>query len=681
MEKEIEVPQIKPDLKTGKKKTETETPAFPKPEEKETEQPDANTIKLGEKEDKPKKAFIIRSRKFKKAYVILTVVILFILFIGGLLLNVFLKGKKVISDAYQLQDAVKSQDIANINTKLADIKISLSSLQSSYKLVSWIKFVPFVGGYVSDGNHLINAGVYGVELGQITLQTIEPYSDLIGLKGGQQASDGEKTAADRIDFIVKTIPSLMPKMDEISAKANQVKEEVDMVNPDRYPENIAGKNIRSSLQKGIDLVDNATRLITDGKPLLENAPYFLGIDSERTYLVIFQNDKELRPTGGFLTAYSIMNVNKGKFQPVSSNDIYNIDAKYLPSIPAPQPIIDYIKGPYILSKNLRLRDMNWSPDFYESMNLFTKEAQKVGVKEIDGVIAVDTQLLVNLLDVIGPVGVPGFGNFTTEEVPECGCPQVIHELESFADVEGPIVWDPVSGKVVYTPPNSDNRKKIIGPLMNSILSNAMGQPKEKIPALSEAIFNSLMEKHVLFYMLGEDQQKAVESFGIAGRLSDTQGDYLYINDANLGGRKSNLYVTQEVSEDISISADGTVEKTVTITYNNPEKQDGWLNSVLPNWVRIYVPKGSNLITFEGVENQQEPYEELGKTVFAGYFELRPQGVAKVTVKYSLPFKVDKTYNYLLQKQPGKDSILYNINIGKKEEEFILKSDITLKYRI
>jgi len=377
-----------------------------------------------------------------------------------------------------------------------------------------------------------------------------------------------------------------------------------------------------------------------------------------------------------------LKVDQAKVSTVTSSDIYSLDAIYKPSIKAPQPIIDYIKGPYILSQKLRLRDMNWSPDFAESMNIFVPAAKEAGVDGIDGVIAVDTQVLVNILDVIGPIGVTGFGNFSTEIIPECNCAQVIHELEAFADVEGPIIWDPLTGKIIQRPPNSDNRKKIIGPLMNSILANAMGQPKEKIPGLVEAGFKSLMEKHVLFYLLDENVQKAVSDFGLGGTMNqDVSGDYLHINDANLGGRKSNLYAYENVEQNIEISADGSVTKTLTITYQNPEKQDGWLNSVLPTWVRVYVPKGSELVTAEGLEKSIDPYEDLGKTVFAGFFQLRPEGVSKVTFKYTLPFKVSDQYSLYIQKQPGTDGFLYTINLGKHMEEFKLKTDKQIKIEI
>ena len=209
--------------------------------------------------------------------------------------------------------------------------------------------------------------------------------------------------------------------------------------------------------------------------------------------------------------------------------------------------------------------------------------------------------------------------------------------------------------------------------MNSVLANILAQPKEKLPDLINAVTKSLFEKHVMFYVTNKEVQKALSDFGIAGVVEDFDGDYFYVNDANLGGRKSNLYVTTEVMQDIEASKESII-KTVTITYKNPEKHDGWLNSVLPNWVRVYVPKGSELISFEGVEDQKAPYEDLGKTVFSGFFELRPEGVAKVTLKYKVPIKFNGNYRMLIQKQPGTDRQLYTINFGKNTDEFYLDQD-------
>jgi hypothetical protein len=432
----------------------------------------------------------------------------------------------------------------------------------------------------------------------------------------------------------------------------------------------------------VNTVAMADDFVSRGKPLLEVSPYLLGSNEKRTYLVLFQNDKELRATGGFLTAYSIAEVEKGKFNPVNSSDIYSLDAKYKPSIPAPSEIVKYIQGPYVLNKNYRLRDMNWSPDFKESIELFLKEADKVGIKNIDGVIAVDTQLLVNILDVLGEVGVPGFGNFSNKLEPKCNCPQVIYELESFADVEGPIVWDPLNpNKIIYAPANIDNRKKIIGPLMNSILANTLAQPKEKMPDLFNAVYKSVTEKHVLLYLHDDKSQAAAESFGIAGKINNYDGDYLHINDSNLGGRKSNLYVTQEIHHTVTVAKDGSVEDSVEITYKNPQDYDGWLNSVLPNWTRVYLPKGSEVKDVVGFEDRGPIYEDLGKTVVSGGFKLRPKGISKITITYKLPFKVQKDYKLLVQKQSGTDAPLYSLEVNGKPQEQNLTTDQEFNIRV
>ena len=604
-------------------------------------------------------------------------------FIAGLL--IYSQAKKLAASGEKLAAVAATGNMPQIKSEIPNVRRDLKGLRAKFILLGWTRIVPYFGGFTADAGHAMKAGEAGLDALDIVVTTAQPYAETLGFAGDGsvlgEASSGEKTTQERIDFIVKAIPEIIPKLDEISAKLTIVKNEIDQIDADRYPEKIKGKAVRTKIVQAQTLVDQGVSFVTEGKPLLEAAPYILGIDGPRNYLVLFQNDKELRPTGGFMTAYSITKVENAKFEPVSSNDIYNLDAKYKPNIPAPDPIIAYIKGPYVLSQNWRLRDMNWSPDFEESMKLFADEAKKVGIEDFDGIIGVDTQLLVNLLNAIGPIGVSGFGNFSTQTEPKCNCPQVIYELESFADTEGPIVWDPVSGKIVYTPPNYDNRKKIIGPLMNSILANALGQPKEKLPDLFEAAFKSLTEKHVLFYLLDEKAQKAVADFGLGGKIEDYDGDYLHINDANLGGRKSNLYVTEEVHQEIEVKKDGTVEKTVTISYSNPEKHDGWLNSVLPSWVRIYVPKGSELIAAEGLEDKAEPYEDLGKTVFAGLYRLRPEGVAKVTFKYKLPGKVGKEYKLFIQKQPGLDGPLYTLKLGRHEEEFLLKVDKEIKIRI
>lgn len=598
--------------------------------------------------------------------------------IGMPVYAIYKEGRNLEASARKLKDSFSSQDIAVIESEFGNFKDQFSKFDTKYRKITWMRVIPFVGAYISDGEHALNAGKYGVETVEITLVTIKPYADIIGLA----STSGEDTANDRIEFLVQTIETILPKLTEISEKVALIQQEVDQIDPNRYPETFRGMEVRSKMIEAKTLLSQGATLLTESKPLLENAPYLLGLDDTREYLLIFQNDKELRPTGGFITAYSIIDVRNGKIDPVNSDDIYDLDGKYKPVIEAPDPIVDMLKGPYKLSQKLRLRDMNWSPDFEESMDLFAEEIQKAGIKNIDGIIAVDTHVVVSLLDVLGEIGVGGFGNYSTKIDERCNCPQVIYELEAFADVEGPVVWNQDgSGEIIYAPENYGQRKEIIGPLMNSILSNALGQPKEKLPDLFNAGFTALAEKHVLLYLFDEKAQSGAIGANFAGKIRPYDGDYLHINDANLGGRKSNMYVTSEVEQIVEKQSDGSVIKTVTITYSNPQDYDGWLNSVLPNWTRVYVPEGSELLESEGFDEETDVYNELGKTVFAGGFQLRPKGVQKVTLKYKLPMKFDKTYKVLIQKQPGVGEVTHSLTVGKATDDFYLRTDVEKSLKI
>jgi len=609
----------------------------------------------------------------------LLVIVLFLVFNLAAFYGLYRQSSAFLKNALDLKSSLATKNLDQVKTSLSNSRQSLVSLKKAYRLLSWESFVPFFGVYITDLGHGLTAADYSLEALNSGLEILAPHLDLLGFSSASSGSGG--ATVDRITFITQTLPDILPKTGSVIEKLNKVQVELVNIDPKHYPVRLGKYQVRDKLETGLDQANYYLTLVKNSEPILQQLPYILGLDTARHYFLVFQNDKELRPTGGFITAYAVMKVEKATFQPTASDDIYNLDSKYKPVLTAPEPIVKYIAGPYALSDKWRLRDLNWSPDFAESMKVFETEIGKLGFDDIDGIIAVDTQFLVDILKVLGPVGVSGYGNFSTETVSECNCPQVIYELESFADIEGPIVWDPAgTGKIIYAPANWQNRKKIIGPLMNTIAANALGQPAEKLPSLLTAFLKSLEEGHILFYFNDEKTQTAAEKFGAAGRISNFDGDYLYINDANLGGRKSNLYVTQEVSQEITVDKEGNVIKKVMIIYKNPEKYDGWLNSVLPNWVRIYVPQGSRLLSLNGLEDKVEPYDEAGKTVFAGFFQLRPEGMVKVELEYQLPFKVNDSYRLLIQKQPGKGASLYTVAFNGKSQEFSLEKDMTLKFK-
>ncbi|MEX2027893.1 MAG: hypothetical protein WD988_00145, partial [Candidatus Curtissbacteria bacterium] len=130
--------------------------------------------------------------------------------------------------------------------------------------------------------------------------------------------------------------------------------------------------------------------------------------------------------------------------------------------------------------------------------------------------------------------------------------------------------------------------------------------------------------------------------------------------------------------------DGTITKTVTIDYKYPRKMDNCslervsglcLAGIYRDWIRVYVPKGSKLIKSSGSEVAFATSEDLDKTVFDAFFTIRPEGTAKLTLEYTIPIKVTGEYKLLIQKQPGTEGHMYEIEaFGHKQKAFPLTTD-------
>lgn len=577
---------------------------------------------------------------------------------------------------------IKNQDLAGAKSQMEKVKTQLAVVQQKYESFSWAKSLPVASNYYKDGEAGFSAAKDLLEAGDIAVIAITPYADVIGLKGASGGLDMGKTAEDKINFVVTTLDKVSPQLDQIGAKLKSAQTSLSQIDPNRYPEEFRGIKVRSQLVTGLNTINLASEVVNDAKPLMESAPYLLGMNSPRKYLVLFQNDAEIRPTGGFLTGYAVINVNKGKISTVQSDDIYKLDELFKKRIPAPEPILKYLP----LVPYWYLRDQNLSPDFRVSMETFMPNYKLTGSPEVDGVIAVNTQVLVNLLKVTGPIGVSGLGNFSAETDERCNCPQVFYELQILAGGEEPVVWDSVSGKIIKAPANYGNRKAFLGPMMYSILANVMGQPKNKMPELFNTAISDINAKNVMFYFFDEKAQKASESFNMAGRVRDTDGDYLMIVDTNFAGAKTNIWVNYKVDQKVEVSSDGTVTKTVNITYSNPQQkavkitQARNLNGQFRDWLRVYVPKGSQLIESKGFESGDATSEDLNKTVFEGFFSLSPGNTRQITLKYKLPNKISSPYKLLIQKQGGTKVFPYTISVnGKSKPEVLLDSDKDLEY--
>jgi len=637
-------------------------------------------VLLGADEDRenpPKENPVVRKkgrRLGKKALIAAVVLAAFVLFLGlGVVLpakGVYESGMETVLLVKKAVRGAKDQDIAKTLTSIKEAKKSLAETKKRYKRLSWVKLVPFLGGYVKDGEHGLNAGEYGLEAAQVAAMSVEPYADLLGLKGEGSFVGG--SAEERIKTAVGTLDKVVAKLDEIEKNLLLARSELAKIDPGHYPEKFRGKKIRSVMVKYLAMADEGIAGVSEAKPLLKRLPKLMGEPKEIRYLVLFQNDKELRPTGGFITGYSIFRLEHGIVHVNESGDIYDLDAKMKINIKAPEPIAKYhINVPY-----WHLRDSNLSPDFYESMKDFEKLYKYVeGKEDYDGIIAVDTWFLLEVLKILGPIEIEGV-KYTTEKTPECNCPQVIYKLEEYADK--PVGYE------------KKGRKDLIGVMLYALMEKALGSsPKLYWGKLFQTGLDMAVQKHILVYLKDKEAQRGIEALGFGGRIKEYDGDYLHINDTNFAGAKTNMYVKHYIEYDVEIKGDKAIKK-LKITYKNPqpwsncdlEAGELCLNGRLRDWVRIYAPKGSKLIKMVGSQIKSSNNKEFGKTYFEARVDIDPQTQRVLELEYESPITAGQSsYKLLIQKQAGTEGHEMTVRIGGKEEKFKLTADKELVFKL
>ncbi|MDH7476424.1 MAG: DUF4012 domain-containing protein [Microgenomates group bacterium] len=581
--------------------------------------------------------------------------------------NIKVKANSVFASANELKTAFKSNNIDLVDKKLTILAEKYKDFEQEAKTIYWLSFIP----YIADFKNGVEAGTYLINAGQESVKAISPYADLIGFRKGE-TSFVEKSAEDRLQTAVLTLDKVLLKIEPISKDIQSAEELITKINPNRYPEKIGKVLIRSKIIQAQEQFMGLSSLFVDAKPFLKKLPEILGKGQEKTYLILFQNDKEKRATGGFITAYAIFKIKDGKMRIERSADIYSLDDSIANHPPAPREIQTY----HLKVNKFYIRDSNLSPDFYQSIQLFDQLFQKSSLKiKYDGIIAIDTKILVDMLKIFGDTEVRGI-RFSANIDKRCNCPQVIYRL-----------LDEIDRPVAYI---KEDRKGILGDLMYALFYKAIGfSPSKYWGTLVEMMFKNLDEKHILLYFTDKEIQQSVEKLNYAGRINQALPgqDYLHINNVNFAGAKANLFVSESIVSKTNVSS-GKVNREVTINFRNPyphsdcnlERGGLCINATLRNWIRVYVPHGSQLIEFKGSQKKVNVYEDLGKTVFEGYLEVPTQGMAKVEVNYVLPSDIDsKNYSLYIQKQPGTDGVKLSAFFnGKTLYEGVLDKDLKIK---
>lgn len=600
------------------------------------------------------------SNRGRKRAVVVLIIFAILFIIPSIFL--FLGLKETSTHAKSLVAAYKNQQFDNLRTEVQATKNGLQKANISLGFLFWLRLLPFLGGYYSDMKNLSSAGVEELTALDRILASLEPAKGELGFDGNP------KSGPERVTQALNLLNKSLPLLDRVEGNLTKAGDYVTNINTDKYPNKIGGRTVKKNVEVAKNLILGAAIAMKDGKPVLMAAPQLLGISGAKNYLLLFQNDKEIRPTGGFITAYATLTINNGQVSATTSDDIYRLDEKLLnvcltkicPLSP-PDPIVKYL--PEVSGKPRSawsMRDSNISPDVPTAAKEFERMYQMLGEGlPFDGIIYIDSQVVEELIEVTGPIDVYGT-TYSAEIDKRCNCPNVIYELESYAEIAAK---------------GEKDRKAVLGVLMQQILARSIGADIEKLPQLAEVVAKLANHKHIMFYMHDGDTQKALAALNWTGEIKSYDGDYLHINDSNFAGGKSNLYVQQTVTQEIKTQKDGTTVKKITIEYKNDQPFGVWLNAINRDYVRFYVPKGSQLISSKGSESQVSTTQDLDKTVFEAFIQVRPQNSRKLEIEYSVPYNPKEKYQLMIQKQPGAKDFHYKIKLnGRGVADFDLEQD-------
>ncbi len=256
-------------------------------------------------------------------------------------------------------------------------------------------------------------------------------------------------------------------------------------------------------------------------------PALLGMDRPKTYLVLVQNNHELRATGGFSAAIGRITLDQGKLTELDfadSYEVYRADGMYPP---APAAMQEYMNIPVLV-----MRDANWSPDLPTAAKVAEALYKSdIGI-EIDGIVTVDLHAVRRIFSALGELQVAGFDDpITGENIEE----QIVKLWERPAESDTAVGGD--------TPETLGawwlQRKEFIPRLADAALAKVQGGDADFL-ALGSALVGALRPSAPsrCGWTTRRPPTQSLHAQGWDGALRPATGsDFLAVVDTNMGYNK------------------------------------------------------------------------------------------------------------------------------------------------
>jgi hypothetical protein len=403
------------------------------------------------------------------------------------------------------------------------------------------------------------------------------------------------------------------------------------------------------LKREVDSINRAQADAAGAAGSARHLPKALGAAGPKTYLLIFANPAELRPTGGFAGTVGTMTVTQGTVTKleIHSQDYYN--ALYKQRFDIPYPLARHF---LFFRNSLEIGDAGWDPDFPSSARLMEDMYRSATGQEVDGTISVDPYAIAAMLGVTGPVSVPRYGTF---------------DAGNFFQSVNVIV------NVSRAPGAGKEALNFIAP---ALVAKLQEQPVSRWPALLTAFRDQAIGRHLQFFMHDGALAAQAAQARFDGALVPTGDDYLMVVDGNVSATKSDYYLRKSMQLKVEVYPSGLTRHELVLRYELPVPVDDVDRALNPrdgaygDYVRIYLPETATprgfSFTMDGKQGDgglERLSQEHDKQIVGAYFNLPRGHLAELRLTYDVGLADGHGYRLLLQKQGGVPGLATDLQIS------------------
>lgn len=264
---------------------------------------------------------------------------------------------------------------------VARLRRDLGPLLWGMRRLGW---VPWVGPAVRAGPDLLEAGALYLQAGIAAWDA-----------AGEPLAEG--MAADRAlpEVAPTVIRSVAARREELDAAIEQARRAADLIT------GIDAERLPSRVGAPLARIQGILPLITAGFEALPLLPAIAPAEGTRTYLLLAQNNDELRATGGFISSIGTLTFVDGVPTLGPMQDSYAVE-DWTKAHPDPPEALREHMGIDLWTT----RDANWSPDFPTAARDVAALYELNQDTEVHGVIAADMVAAARLLEVLTPLTLP-----------------------------------------------------------------------------------------------------------------------------------------------------------------------------------------------------------------------------------------------------------------------------------